>query len=162
MYIVLKSSMQLTFQTKTRSTWFNNARRSNLLRLWSPRLHGDSSTRDSPNLHQRQTLCAMPTCFTCSSPSYGNHVQNLTTALNTTTSTTTVNTRPAPPTSHWISELTRSFQDAILINNLNTFYDHCMVSEPDILKFDWSQLLTTLKLAQKIIDSSISPSPTPT
>ena len=36
-----------------------------------------------------------------------------------------------------------------------------MVSETNILKFDRSQLLTTLELAQKIIDSSISPSSTP-
>ena len=77
-------------------------------------------------------------------------------------------TRPAPPTNHWISKLTRSFQDAILmddvrdLNHLNTFYNHSMVSEPDILEFDLSQLLTTLKRTQKVIDSSISPIPTPT
>ena len=72
-----------------------------------------------------------------------------------TTLPTTVATRPAPPGDCWISELTRSFQDAILLNkvrdlkHLNTFYDHCMVSEPDILKFDGSQLLATLNNAQK-------------
>ena len=120
--------MKLTFQTKTRSKWFNNACRFNLLRLWSPWLHGDSSTRDSLTCI-RQTPCAKPTCFTCLSPSDGNHVRNLTTALNTTTSTATVNTRPAPPTNHWISKLTSSFQDAVLINNvrdlkhINAFYD---------------------------------------
>ena len=48
------------------------------------------------------------------------------------------------------------------LKHFNTFYDHCMVREPDILKFDRFQLLTTLNLAQKIIDSSISPIPTPT
>ena len=37
-----------------------------------------------------------------------------------------------------------------------------MVSEPDFLKFDRSQLLTTIKHAQQLIDSSISPSSTPT
>ena len=85
-----------------------------------------------------------------------------------TTSTATVNPRPAPPTNHWISELTRSFQDAILINDvrdlnhLNAIYDHYMVIEPDALKFDQSQLLTTIKTAQQVIDSSISPSSTPT
>ena len=48
------------------------------------------------------------------------------------------------------------------LKHLHTFYDHCMVSEPDILKFDRSKLLTTLRLAQEIIDSSISPIHTPT
>ena len=48
------------------------------------------------------------------------------------------------------------------LKHLNTFYDHCMVSEPDILEFDCSQLLTTLHLAQKIINSLIPPIPTPT
>ena len=48
------------------------------------------------------------------------------------------------------------------LNHLNTFYNRSMVSEPDILEFDLSQLLTTLKRTQKVIDSSISPIPTPT
>ena len=128
----------------------------------------ETPQKETPRTCTRQTPGAKPTCFTCLSPSNGNHVRNLTTALNRTTSTTTVNTCPAPPTNHWISELIRSFQDAILINDvrdlkhLNTFYDRCMVSEPDILKFDLSQLLTTLELAQKTIDSSISPSSTST
>ena len=60
------------------------------------------------------------------------------------TPTTNVATTPAPPNNHLISKLTCSFQDAILIddvrelNYLNTFYDHCMVNEPDILDFDQS------------------------
>ena len=37
-----------------------------------------------------------------------------------------------------------------------------MASETDTLKFDGSQLLTALKIAQQIIDSSISLSSTPT
>ena len=67
----------------------------------------------------------------------------------------TVATHPAPPADHWISKLSCSFQDAILRNDvrdlkhLNTFYDHCKVNEPDILKFDGSQLLATLNNAQK-------------
>ena len=128
----------------------------------------ETPQQETPRTCTRQTPCAKPTCFTCSSPSDGNHVRNLTTALNMTTSTTIVNTRPAPPTNHWITKLTRSFQDSILINDvrdlkhLNIFYDHCMVSEPDILKFDRSQLRTTIKHAQQLIDSSISPSSTPT
>ena len=131
----------------------------------------DSTETPQQETHQtctRKTPCTKPICYTCSSPSNGNHVQNLTTALNMITSTAIVNSHPAPPTNHWISELTRSFQDAILIyhvrdlKHLNAFYDRCMVSDPDILKFDRSQLLTTLKHAQKIIDSSIPPSSTPT
>ena len=108
----------------------------------------------------------MATCFTCLSPTDSNHVRNPTTTLNTTTLTTIVATSPAPPSNHWISKLTCSFQDAILLNDvrdlkhLNTLYDHCMVNEPDILKFDCSQLLNTLNLAQKIIDSLIPPIPT--
>ena len=80
-----------------------------------------------------------------------------------TTLPTTIAPPPAPPADHWISKLTCSFQDAILLNevrdlkHINTFYDHCMVSEPDILKFDRSQLLTTLNLTQKIINASIPP-----
>ena len=118
----------------------------------------------SPRTCTKQTPCDKPTCFTCSSPSNGNHVQTLTTALNMTTSTATVNTRPAPPTNHWISKLTRSFQGAVLINNvrdlkhLNALYNCCMVGEPDILYIDRSQLFTTLEHAQQIINSSISPS----
>ena len=128
----------------------------------------ETTQQETPQTSTRQTPCTKPTCYTCSSPSDSNHVRNLTTALNMTTSTTTVNTRLAPPTNHWISKFTLSFQDAILINNvrdlkhLNSFYDHCMINEPDILNFDQSQLFTTLEQAQQIIDSSISPSSTPT
>ena len=126
----------------------------------------DTPQQETPQTCTRQTPCAMQTCFTCSSPSDSNNVLNLTTAMNTTTSTTKVPTSPAPPKNHWIPKLTRSFQDAILkedmreLNYLNTFYNHCMVSEPDILDFDQSQLRTTLK--QKITNSSIFPIPTPT
>ena len=102
----------------------------------------ETPQQETPRTCTRQTPCTKPTCNTCMSPSDGNHVRNLTNPLNTTTSTASVNTRPAPPTNHWISELTRSFQDAILINNvrdlnhLNAIYDRYMVSEPDTLKFD--------------------------
>ena len=128
----------------------------------------ESPQQETPRTCTRQTPCTKPTCYTCSSPSDGNHVRNLTTVLNTTTSTASVHPRPAPPTYHWISKLTRSLQDAILTNDvrdlkhLYAFYDRRMISEPDILKFDQSQLLTTLDHTQKIIDSSIPPSSTPT
>ena len=122
----------------------------------------DFEVLDSMEIPQQETP------QTCSSPSDGNHVQNLTTALNMTTSIATVITSPAPPTNHWISKLTRSFQHAVLINNvrelqhLNAIYDGYMINEPDLFDFDRSQLFTTLEHAQQIIDSSFSPSSTPT
>ena len=73
-----------------------------------------------------------------------------------TTSTASVNPRPAPLANHWISELTHSFQDAILINDvgdlnhLNAIYDRYMASEPDALKFDRSQLLNTIKTIRDV------------
>ena len=104
----------------------------------------ETPEQETPRTCTGQTPCTKPTCYTCSSPSDGNHVRNLTTALNMTTSIASVNPCPAPPTNHWISELTRSFQDAILIddvrdlNHLNSINDRHMINEPDSLKFDRS------------------------
>ena len=107
----------------------------------------ETPQQETPRTCTRQTPCTKPACYTCSSPSDGNHIRNLTTALNTTTPIATVITRPAPSTYHWISKLTRFFQEAVLTNNvrdhnhLSTFYDCCMINELDILDFDRSQLL---------------------
>ena len=128
----------------------------------------ETPQQETPRTCTRQTPCTKPTCYTCSSPSDGNHVRNLTTALNMTTSIATFTTSLAPPTNHWISKLTRSFQQAVLINDvrdlnhLNAIYDQHMLNETDSLNFDQSQLFITIKHAQQLIDSSISPSSTPT
>ena len=50
----------------------------------------------------------------------------------------------------------------IIVIIIVTFYDHHMVSELDILNFDQSLLRTTLKHTKLIINSFISPTPTPT
>ena len=102
----------------------------------------ETPQQETPRTCTRQTPCTKPTCYTCASPSDGNHVRNLTTALNTTTSTASVNPCPAPPTNHWISKLTQFLQEADLtndvrdLNHLNAIYDRCMINEPDVLDFD--------------------------
>ena len=121
-----------------------------------------------------QNPCPKQTCLVCLSPTNGNHIQNLTTALNTTTSKATIATRPAPPIDHWISDLTYAIQDAILRDDwrvlklLDNIFAQKYVSEPDLLKFDNSDLFTARARASKIINSSspvlnsYSPSPAPT
>ena len=102
----------------------------------------------NPALCTSQNLCCKQTCFSCSSPTHSNHIRNLTTLLNTTTSTATIATKPAPPINHWISELTSETRDAILqyyfkdLKLLTTLYAQKFMSEPDVLKFDRSNLLT--------------------
>ena len=61
-----------------------------------------------------QNPCAKQTCFVCSSPTDGNLILNLTPALNMTTSKATPATKPVPPIDHWISDITREVQYAIL------------------------------------------------
>ena len=121
-----------------------------------------------------QNPWAKQTCFTCLSPTDSNNIQNLTTALNTTWHTS-IATQPAPPADHWISDLTLSFQNAFLLNNLddlkllNNLYAQKLLSEHVALKFDRSNLTTTRKHTKQIIKSrspvpnspSSSPPPTP-
>ena len=122
----LYASMKPTFQTETRTTWINNAHQSThlgLQSLWCPRV---STTRDSLNLHQTNSM----------------HQANLFHLLIT------------------------HRQGSCLKSNQHTEYDdltnHCCYrsSEPDILKFDRSQLRGTLNHAQKIMKTSRPPIPT--
>ena len=59
--LLLWTTLKPTFQTKTRTMWINDTRRSNHLGLqspWHPRdsTTRDSTTRDSPNLHQTNSM----------------------------------------------------------------------------------------------------------
>ena len=114
-----------------------------------------------------QNPCTKQTCFVCLSPTDSNYIQNLTTALNTTTSKATIVTKPASPINHWIHNLTCGIQDAILCNDLPelraliNFYTQKIMSQPDSLNLDRSALLLRGLIdlyTQKIMSK---PSPTP-
>ena len=124
-------------------------------------------------VHSLQNPCAMQTCFVSLSHD-GIHISNLTIALNTTTSKATIATLPAPPIGHWIYDLTHEVQKAILrddlpeLKTLHDNYAQLVRSDPNTLKFNFSDLLTSRTQAHKIINSSspvsnsYSTSPTPT
>ena len=149
-----------------------------------PDLSSDSEVLDStetpqqetPRTCTRQIPCCKQTCLGCLSPTDSNHIRNLTTLLNTTNSTATIATLPAPPIDHWLSKITNGIQEAILREDIeelklfNNLYAHKFMSEPEVLKFDCSDFLTARTNALKIINSSSpvpnsnspSPSPAPT
>ena len=120
----------------------------------------ETPQQENPRTCTRQTPCCKQTCLGCSLPSDGNHVRNLTSALNTPTTTTSTTSKPAPPINHWISDITNGLQEATLSEDLellklfNALYAQKFLSEPDALQFYLSNLYIARKHALKIINSS--------
>ena len=119
----------------------------------------ETPQQETPRTCTRQTPCCKQTCLGCSLPSDGKHIWNLTSALNTSTTTTTITTKPAPPINHWISDITNGLQEAILSEDLellksyNSLFTQKLMSEPDALQFDHSDLRVARNHALEIINS---------
>ena len=120
----------------------------------------ETPQQENPRTCTRQTPCCKQTCLRCSLPTNGTHVRNLTSALNTTTTTASTTSKPAPPFNHWISDLTNGLQEAALNEDLellkvfNALSAQKIMSDPDAMQFDLSNLYTARKHALKTINSN--------